>query len=305
MIFMTDRLVLFINTSPRKTVWVFFISLFLVVFSIAVILLTFFLPYLTASTKPAQLLPSEQTGSSATTPVQVAPNQVLPSNLNNKQWVLYSDPGVPKEAYQVMGSLFLYDPFGCQVVTDELSKQAKALHPFSVAGNMWVERYSTDFSSFEGCPETLVDGYYFLSEGTTSVLYLAEVKDGVIIRDNLANVNNHLDFTINETLFNKFSDEFPRVPRPGTPESWIHSTLSFHFAKSISTPTAIDLVKEGAPVTQVVVETEPVVGSQEVLRNLWSSIGSSHTPQGIFLTPDSKLMSSNPLWFTELPKNVK
>ena len=168
---------------------------------------------------------------------------------------------------------------------------------------MYVVAYSKDLNATPGgcSTSTLEAGYYFLSDGASSALYVAHVGDAKRVdADNAINMQTaNGSYAIWEQLFRK-SDEAGNPVVRNLPDGWDSAALivGWHDTPSKQLTTMF----EATPVTLYVASYSTPVDGGTAFAAAWQSVSTSPAPRVVLLknSQSEGLLTGSPTWFVSV-----
>ena len=222
-----------------------------------------------------------------------------PVNTGTTSWALF--PALPGGASWDTSNV-AYDD-GCLSLTQPLKSDLASAYKTLSDTEMYVVAYSKDINATPGgcTTSTLEAGYYFLSDGASSALYVAHVGDAKRVdADNAINMQTaNGSYAIWEQLFRK-SDEAGNPVVRNLPDGWDSAALvvGWHDTPSKQLATMFDM----APATLYVASySTPADGGAEFAA-AWQSVSTSPAPKVVLLenSQSEGLLTGSPMWFTSV-----
>ena len=214
-----------------------------------------------------------------------------PVNTGTTSWTLF--PALPNGAYDD----------GCLNLTQPLKSDLASAYKTLSDTEMYVVAYSKDLNTTPGgcSTSTLETGYYFLSDGASSALYVAHVGDAKRMdADNAINMQTaNGSYAIWEQLFRK-SDEAGNPVVRNLPDGWdsVALIVGWHNAPTQQAQTMFDII----PATLYVASySTPVDGGAEFTA-AWQSVSTSPAPRVVLLknSQSEGLLTGSPTWFVSV-----
>lgn len=222
-----------------------------------------------------------------------------PVNAGTTSWTLF--PALPGGASWDTSNV-AYDD-GCLSLTQPLKSDLASAYKTLSDTEMYVVAYSKDLNATPGgcTTSTLEAGYYFLSDGASSALYVAHVADTKRVdADNAINIQTaNGSYAIWEQLFRK-SDEAGNPVVRNLPDGWDSAALivGWHDTPSKQAATMFEVM----PATLYVASySTPVDGGAEFAA-AWQSVSTSPAPRVVLLknSQSEGLLTGSPMWFTSV-----
>lgn len=222
-----------------------------------------------------------------------------PVNTGTTSWTLF--PALPGGASWDTSNV-AYDD-GCLSLTQPLKSDLASAYKTLSDTEMYVVAYSKDLNATPGgcTTSTLEAGYYFLSDGASSALYVAHVADTKRVdADNAINIQTaNGSYAIWEQLFRK-SDEAGNPVVRNLPDGWDNAALivGWHDTPSKQAATMFEVM----PATLYVASySTPVDGGAEFAA-AWQSVSTSPAPKVVLLknSQSEGLLTGSPMWFTSV-----
>ena len=222
-----------------------------------------------------------------------------PVNTGTTSWTLF--PALPGGASWDTSNV-AYDD-GCLSLTQPLKSDLASAYKTLSDTEMYVVAYSKDLNATPGgcTTSTLEAGYYFLSDGASSALYVAHVADTKRVdADNAINIQTaNGSYAIWEQLFRK-SDEAGNPVVRNLPDGWDSADLivGWHDTPSKQAATMFEVM----PATLYVASySTPVDGGAEFAA-AWQSVSTSPAPRVVLLknSQSEGLLTGSPMWFTSV-----
>lgn len=222
-----------------------------------------------------------------------------PVNTGTTSWTLF--PALPGGASWDTSNV-AYDD-GCLSLTQPLKSDLASAYKTLSDTEMYVVAYSKDLNATPGgcTTSTLEAGYYFLSDGASSALYVAHVADTKRVdADNAINIQTaNGSYAIWEQLFRK-SDEAGNPVVRNLPDGWDSAALivGWHDTPSKQAATMFEVM----PATLYVASySTPVDGGAEFAA-AWQSVSTSPAPRVVLLknSQSEGLLTGSPMWFTSV-----
>ena len=222
-----------------------------------------------------------------------------PVNTGTTSWTLF--PALPGGASWDTSNV-AYDD-GCLSLTQPLKSDLASAYKTLSDTEMYVVAYSKDLNATPGgcTTSTLEAGYYFLSDGASSALYVAHVADTKRVdADNAINIQTaNGSYAIWEQLFRK-SDEAGNPVVRNLPDGWDSAALivGWHDTPSKQAATMFEVM----PATLYVASySTPVDGGAEFAA-AWQSVSTSPAPRVVLLknSQSEELLTGSPMWFTSV-----
>ena len=222
-----------------------------------------------------------------------------PVNTGTTSWTLF--PALPGGASWDTSNVSYDD--GCLNLTQPLKSDLASAYKTLNDTEMYVVAYSKDLNATPGgcTTSTLEAGYYFLSDGASSALYVAHVGDAKRVdADNAINMQTaNGSYAIWEQLFRKSDDAGNPIVR-NLPAGWDSAALVVGWH---NTPTKqAETMFEVAPSTLYVASySTPADGGAEFAA-AWQSVSTSPTPKVVLLknSQSEGLLTGSPMWFVSV-----
>lgn len=222
-----------------------------------------------------------------------------PVNTGTTNWTLF--PALPGGASWDTSNV-AYDD-GCLNLTQPIKSDLASAYKTLSDTEMYVVAYSKDLNATPGgcTTSTLEAGYYFLSDGASSALYVAHVADTKRVdADNAINMQTaNGSYAIWEQLFRKSDDAGNPVVR-NLPAGWDSAALVVGWH---NTPTKqAETMFEVAPSTLYVASYSTPVDGGTAFAAAWQSVSTSPTPKVVLLknSQSEGLLTGSPMWFTSV-----
>ena len=222
-----------------------------------------------------------------------------PVNTGTTSWTLF--PALPGGASWDTSNV-AYDD-GCLNLTQPVKSDLASAYKTLDGTEMYAVAYSKDLSTTPGgcTTSTLETGYYFLSDGASSVLYVAHVGDAKRVdADNAINMQTaNGSYAIWEQLFRKSDDAGNPVVR-NLPDGWDSAALvvGWHDTPSKQAETMFSV----APSTLYVASYSTPADGGTAFAAAWQSVSTSPTPKVVLLknSQSEGLLTGSPMWFTSV-----
>lgn len=222
-----------------------------------------------------------------------------PVNTGVTSWTLF--PALPGGASWDTSNVSYDD--GCLSLTQPLKSDLASAYKTLNDAEMYVVAYSKDLNTTpSGCAtSTLEAGYYFLSDGASSVLYVAHVGDAKRVdADNAINMQTaNGSYAIWEQLFRKSDDAGNPVVR-NLPDGWDSAALiiGWHNTPNKQAETMFEV----APETLYVASYSTPVDGGTAFAAAWKSVSTSPAPKVVLLknSQSEGLLTGSPMWFVSV-----
>lgn len=222
-----------------------------------------------------------------------------PVNTGTTNWTLF--PALPGGASWDTSNV-AYDD-GCLNLTQPIKSDLASTYKTLDGTEMYAVAYSKDLNATPGgcTTSTLEAGYYFLSDGASSVLYVAHVGDAKRVdADNAINMQTaNGSYAIWEQLFRKSDDAGNPVVR-NLPDGWDSAALvvGWHDTPSKQAATMFEVV----PSTLYVASYSTPVDGGTAFAAAWQSVSISPAPKVVLLknSQSEGLLTGSPMWFTSV-----
>lgn len=222
-----------------------------------------------------------------------------PVNTGTTSWTLF--PALPGGASWDTSNV-AYDD-GCLSLTQPLKSDLASAYKTLSDTEMYVVAYSKDLNATPGgcTTSTLEAGYYFLSDGASSALYVAHVADTKRVdADNAINIQTaNGSYAIWEQLFRK-SDEAGNPVVRNLPDGWDSAALivGWHDTPSKQAATMFEVM----PATLYVASYSTPVDGGTAFTAAWQSVSTSPTPKVVLLknSQSEGLLTGSPMWFVSV-----
>ena len=222
-----------------------------------------------------------------------------PVNTGTTSWTLF--PALPGGASWDTSNVSYDD--GCLNLTQPLKSDLASAYKTLSDTEMYVVAYSKDLNATPGgcTPSTLEAGYYFLSDGASSALYVAHVGDAKRVdADNAINMQTaNGSYAIWEQLFRKSDDAGNPVVRD-LPDGWDSAALvvGWHDTPSKQAATMFEV----APSTLYVASYSTPVDGGTAFAAAWKSVSTSPAPKVVLLKNNQSegLLTGSPMWFVSV-----
>lgn len=219
-----------------------------------------------------------------------------PVNTGTTSWTLF--PALPGGATWDTSNVSYDD--GCLNLTQPLKSDLASAYKTLSDTEMYVVAYSKDLNATpSGCmTSTLEAGYYFLSDGASSALYVAHVGDAKRVdADNAINMQTaNGSYAIWEQLFRKSDDAGNPVVR-NLPDGWDSAALivGWHDTPSKQAATMFEVM----PSTLYVASYSTPVDGGTAFAAAWQSVSTSPAPRVVLLknSQSEGLLTGSPMWF--------
>lgn len=222
-----------------------------------------------------------------------------PVNTGTTSWTLF--PALPGGASWDTSNVSYDD--GCLNLTQPLKSDLASAYKTLSDTEMYVVAYSKDLNATPGgcTTSTLEAGYYFLSDGASSALYVAHVGDAKRVdADNAINMQTaNGSYAIWEQLFRKSDDAGNPVVR-NLPAGWDSAALVVGWH---NTPTKqAETMFEVAPSTLYVASYSTPADGGTAFAAAWQSVSTSPTPKVVLLknSQSEGLLTGSPMWFVSV-----
>lgn len=222
-----------------------------------------------------------------------------PVNTGTTSWTLF--PALPGGASWDTSNVSYDD--GCLNLTQPLKSDLASAYKTLSDTEMYVVAYSKDLNATPGgcATSTLEAGYYFLSDGASSALYVAHVGDAKRVdADNAINMQTaNGSYAIWEQLFRKSDDAGNPVVR-NLPAGWDSAALVVGWH---NTPTKqAETMFEVAPSTLYVASYSTPADGGTAFAAAWQSVSTSPTPKVVLLknSQSEGLLTGSPMWFVSV-----
>lgn len=222
-----------------------------------------------------------------------------PVNTGTTSWTLF--PALPGGASWDTSNVSYDD--GCLNLTQPLKSDLASAYKTLSDTEMYVVAYSKDLNATPGgcTTSTLEAGYYFLSDGASSALYVAHVGDAKRVdADNAINMQTaNGSYAIWEQLFRKSDDAGNPVVRD-LPDGWDSAALvvGWHDTPSKQAATMFEV----APSTLYVASYSTPVDGGTAFAAAWKSVSTSPAPKVVLLknSQSEGLLTGSPMWFVSV-----
>ena len=222
-----------------------------------------------------------------------------PVNTGTTSWTLF--PALPGGASWDTSNVSYDD--GCLNLTQPLKSDLASAYKTLSDTEMYVVAYSKDLNATPGgcTTSTLEAGYYFLSDGASSALYVAHVGDAKRVdADNAINMQTaNGSYAIWEQLFRKSDDAGNPVVRD-LPDGWDSAALvvGWHDTPSKQAATMFEV----APSTLYVASYSTPVDGGTAFAAAWKSVSTSPAPKVVLLKNNQSegLLTGSPMWFVSV-----
>lgn len=222
-----------------------------------------------------------------------------PVNTGTTNWTLF--PALPSGASWDTSNV-AYDD-GCLNLTQPIKGDLASAYKTLDGAEMYAVAYSKDLNTTPGgcMTSTLEAGYYFLSDGASSVLYVAHVGDAKRVdADNAINMQTaNGSYAIWEQLFRKSDDAGNPVVR-NLPDGWDSAALvvGWHDTPSKQAATMFSV----APSTLYVASYSTPVDGGTAFAAAWQSVSTSTAPKVVLLknSQSEGLLTGSPMWFVSV-----
>lgn len=222
-----------------------------------------------------------------------------PVNTGVTSWTLF--PALPGGASWDTSNVSYDD--GCLSLTQPLKSDLASAYKTLNDAEMYVVAYSKDLNTTpSGCAtSTLEAGYYFLSDGASSALYVAHVGDAKRVdADNAINMQTaNGSYAIWEQLFRKSDDAGNPVVR-NLPDGWDSAALiiGWHNTPNKQAETMFEV----APETLYVASYSTPVDGGTAFAAAWKSVSTSPAPKVVLLknSQSEGLLTGSPMWFVSV-----
>lgn len=219
-----------------------------------------------------------------------------PVNTGVTSWTLF--PALPGGATWDTSNVSYDD--GCLNLTQPLKSDLVSVYKTLNGTEMYAVAYSKDLNATpSGCmTSTLEAGYYFLSDGASSALYVAHVGDAKRVdADNAINMQTaNGSYAIWEQLFRKSDDAGNPVVR-NLPDGWDSAALivGWHDTPSKQAATMFEVM----PSTLYVASYSTPVDGGTAFAAAWQSVSTSPAPRVVLLknSQSEGLLTGSPMWF--------
>lgn len=219
-----------------------------------------------------------------------------PVNTGTTNWTLF--PALPGGALWDTSNVSYDD--GCLNLTQPLKSDLASAYKTLSDTEMYVVAYSKDLNATPGgcTTSTLESGYYFLSDGASSALYVAHVGDAKRVdADNAINMQTaNGSYAIWEQLFRKSDDAGNPVVR-NLPDGWDSAALivGWHDTPSKQAATMFEVM----PSTLYVASYSTPVDGGTAFAAAWQSVSTSPAPRVVLLknSQSEGLLTGSPMWF--------
>lgn len=222
-----------------------------------------------------------------------------PVNTGTMNWTLF--PALPGGASWDTSNVSYDD--GCLNLTQPVKSDLASAYKTLDGTEMYVVAYSKALNAAPGgcTTSTLEAGYYFLSDGASSVLYVAHIGDAKRVdADNAINIQTaNGSYAIWEQLFRKSDDAGNPVVR-NLPAGWDSAALVVGWH---NTPTKqAETMFEVAPSTLYVASYSTSADGGTAFTAAWQSVSTSPTPKVVLLknSQSEGLLTGSPMWFTSV-----
>ena len=222
-----------------------------------------------------------------------------PVNTGTTSWTLF--PALPGGASWDTSNVSYDD--GCLNLTHPIKSDLASAYKTLDGTEMYAVAYSKDLNTTPGgsTTSTLETGYYFLSVGASSVLYVAHVGDAKRVdADNAINMQTaNGSYAIWEQLFRKSDDAGNPVVR-NLPDGWDSAALvvGWHDTPSKQAETMFSV----APSTLYVASYSTPADGGTAFAAAWQSVSTSPAPKVVLLknSQSEGLLTGSPMWFTSV-----
>lgn len=222
-----------------------------------------------------------------------------PVNTGTMNWTLF--PALPGGASWDTSNVSYDD--GCLNLTQPIKSDLASAYKTLDGAEMYAVAYSKDLNTVPGgcMTSTLEAGYYFLSDGASSVLYVAHVGDAKRVdADNAINMQTaNGSYAIWEQLFRKSDDAGNPVVR-NLPDGWDSAALvvGWHDTPSKQAATMFSV----APSTLYVASYSTPVDGGTAFAAAWQSVSTSTAPKVVLLknSQSEGLLTGSPMWFVSV-----
>lgn len=222
-----------------------------------------------------------------------------PVNTGVTSWTLF--PALPGGASWDTSNVSYDD--GCLSLTQPLKSDLASAYKTLNDAEMYVVAYSKDLNTTPGgcTTSTLEAGYYFLSDGASSALYVAHVGDAKRVdADNAINIQTaNGSYAIWEQLFRK-SDEAGNPVVRNLPDGWDSAALiiGWHDTPSKQAATMFEVM----PATLYVASYSTPVDGGTAFAAAWQSVSTSPAPRVVLLknSQSEGLLTGSPMWFVSV-----
>lgn len=222
-----------------------------------------------------------------------------PVNTGTTNWTLF--PALPGGASWDTSNV-AYDD-GCLNLTQPIKSDLASAYKTLDGTEMYAVAYSKDLNTTPGgcTTSTLEAGYYFLSDGASSVLYVAHVGDAKRVdADNAINMQTaNGSYAIWEQLFRK-SDEAGNPVVRNLPDGWDSAALvvGWHNTPGKQVATMFEVV----PSTLYVASYSTPVDGGTAFAAAWQSVSTSPAPKVVLLknSQSEGLLTGSPMWFVSV-----
>jgi len=222
-----------------------------------------------------------------------------PVNTGTMNWTLF--PALPGGASWDTSNVSYDD--GCLNLTQPIKSDLASAYKTLDGAEMYAVAYSKDLNTTPGgcTTSTLEAGYYFLSDGASSVLYVAHVGDAKRVdADNAINMQTaNGSYAIWEQLFRKSDDAGNPVVR-NLPDGWDSAALvvGWHDTPSKQAATMFSV----APSTLYVASYSTPVDGGTAFAAAWQSVSTSPAPKVVLLknSQSEGLLTGSPMWFVSV-----
>ena len=219
-----------------------------------------------------------------------------PVNTGVTSWTLF--PALPGGATWDTSNISYDD--GCLNLTQPLKNDLASAYKTLNGTEMYAVAYSKDLNATPGgcTTSTLESGYYFLSDGASSALYVAHVGDAKRVdADNAINMQTaNGSYAIWEQLFRKSDDAGNPVVR-NLPDGWDSAALivGWHDTPSKQAATMFEVM----PSTLYVASYSTPVDGGTAFAAAWQSVSTSPAPRVVLLknSQSEGLLTGSPMWF--------
>lgn len=219
-----------------------------------------------------------------------------PVNTGVTSWTLF--PALPGGATWDTSNISYDD--GCLNLTQPLKSDLASAYKTLNGTEMYAVAYSKDLNATPGgcTTSTLEAGYYFLSDGASSALYVAHVGDAKRVdADNAINIQTaNGSYAIWEQLFRKSDDAGNPVVR-NLPDGWDSAALivGWHDTPSKQAATMFEVM----PSTLYVASYSTPVDGGTAFAAAWQSVSTSPAPRVVLLknSQSEGLLTGSPMWF--------
>ena len=219
-----------------------------------------------------------------------------PVNTGVTSWTLF--PALPGGATWDTSNISYAD--GCLNLTQPLKNDLASAYKTLNGTEMYAVAYSKDLNATPGgcTTSTLESGYYFLSDGASSALYVAHVGDAKRVdADNAINMQTaNGSYAIWEQLFRKSDDAGNPVVR-NLPDGWDSAALivGWHDTPSKQAATMFEVM----PSTLYVASYSTPVDGGTAFAAAWQSVSTSPAPRVVLLknSQSEGLLTGSPMWF--------